>query len=74
MSGWLESRLTGHDNPLARLMRPEFLDRTVRSYLTSWRKSIRPLDEIQTHRIWMLLCLESWLRHMEEKLGVRLEL
>ena len=38
------------------------------------RKGIRPLDEVQTHRMWMLLCLESWMRQLEERHDIRLEL
>lgn len=72
LRGWMRERLTGPDTALAELFDRGFLERTVASYLGSWRRFARPLDEIATHRIWMLLCLESWLRQTRERLGVRL--
>lgn len=74
LKGWAEDRLLANGSHLHRLFRPEFLQRFVSSYLASWRGHIRPLDEIQTHRMWMLLSLEAWLRVSEERLGRRLEL
>jgi asparagine synthase (glutamine-hydrolysing) len=71
---WLQHRLLRPDCSLHRLFRPEFLRGFVGDYLSSWRRNARPLDEIQTHRIWVLLSLEAWLRISEERLGVRLEL
>jgi asparagine synthase (glutamine-hydrolysing) len=71
---WLQNRLLSPDCSLRRLFRPEFLSRFVEDYLSSWRRNVRPLDEIQTHRIWALISLETWLRVSGERLGVRLEL
>lgn len=72
LSGWMRARLTGPDTPLAQLFERRFLERTVAAYARSWRRHVRPLDEIATHRIWMLLCLESWLRQYRDRMGVSL--
>lgn len=72
LAGWMEARLTGPGSALATLFEPAFLARTVATYRTSWRRRFRPLDEIATHRIFMLLCLESWLRQYRERMGVEL--
>lgn len=74
LKDWLQDRLLRKDSPLHRLFRPAFLSQFIKDYQSSWRKRVRPLDEIQTHRIWMLLSLEAWLRLSEERLGIRLEL
>ena len=71
---WMDERLIGPQSALTRLFKREYLEKTVRGFHTSWRRRFRPLDEIQTHRVWMLLSLESWLRQHEEQLGIRLEL
>jgi len=71
---WLKNRVLAPGNVLHRVFQPGFLEQEVEGYLTSVRRHVRPLDEIQTHRIWMLLCLESWLRQIDERLGVTLEL
>jgi asparagine synthase (glutamine-hydrolysing) len=69
---WARERICGPETPLAELFERDFLERTFTAYVRSWRKRFRPLDEIPTHRIWMLLCLESWLRQTHERLGIRL--
>lgn len=71
---WAENRLLGSASRLPGLFNKEFLRRSVHGYMTSAGRHIRPLDEIQTHRMWMLLSLESWLRQTEERLGVTLEM
>jgi asparagine synthase (glutamine-hydrolysing) len=73
LRNWLRQRLLGDHSKLSIIFRPEFVERLLEAYLSSWRKKIRPLDEIQTHRLWVLLSLESWLRVSEERLGTRLE-
>jgi asparagine synthase (glutamine-hydrolysing) len=72
LSGWMEERLTGPETVLTELFERAFLERTVAAYRKSWRRRFRPLDEIATHRIFMLLCLESWLRQYRDRLGIRL--
>lgn len=72
LAEWMQARIAGPDTVLAELFDRAFLERTVATYLRSWRRFARPLDEIATHRIWMLLCLESWLRQTRDRLGVRL--
>lgn len=74
LNEWLRLRLTGPESRLGRLFEPQYVVDEVECYLRSWRRSFRPLDELPTHRIWMLLCLESWLRQMEKEYGVTLEL
>ena len=74
LAGWMRERLTRPDTSLTRLFRIEYLERTCSSYLGSWRRAWRPLDELQTHRMWMLLSLESWLRQYQERAGLQLAL
>lgn len=74
MKDWATARLTAPDSPLRRLFRPEYLTRTARAYQTSFKRTLRPLDEIPSHRMWMLLSLEAWLRQVEQTWHVRLEL
>jgi asparagine synthase (glutamine-hydrolysing) len=72
LSGWLRSRLCGPESRLSRIFAFDYPKEAVDEYLNSWRRHLRPLDEIATHRVWMLLCLESWLRQTEETYGVTL--
>ncbi len=72
LAPWMTCRLTGPETALTELFEPSFLEQTVLSYQRSWKRFFRPLDEIPTHRIWMLLCLESWIRIYRERLGVTL--
>jgi asparagine synthase (glutamine-hydrolysing) len=74
LAGWLRNRLCGPDSRLSVIFKPDYPAQAVEKYLHSWRRHVRQLDEIATHRIWMLLCLESWLRQTEETYGVRLRL
>jgi len=74
LAAWMTQRISAPQSPLRRLFRGDFLDRVAPGYVSSWRKGIRPLDEVQTHRMWMLLCLESWMRQFEERHDIRLEL
>lgn len=71
---WCENRLLGNDSALPLLFEPDSLRPFVFNYLDSWRRWARPLDEIATHRIWMLLSLEAWIRNNTERLGRRLQL
>ncbi|WP_375752268.1 asparagine synthase (glutamine-hydrolyzing) [Vibrio sp. HN007] len=59
---WFETRLTGADSGLRLLFNEEWLIKVCSSYLNSPKQHIRPLDEIQSHRMWQLLCIESWIR------------
>ncbi|MDZ7601329.1 MAG: asparagine synthase (glutamine-hydrolyzing) [Hoeflea sp.] len=72
LNTWMRARLCGKDSALGSMFEPEALSAHVERYLGSWRRRVRPLDEIATHRIWMLLCLESWMRQYQDRLGVRL--
>ncbi|MBO6719061.1 MAG: asparagine synthase (glutamine-hydrolyzing) [Rhizobiaceae bacterium] len=72
LADWMGERIAGPDTMLAELFDRRFLERAASTYLGSWRRHVRPLDEIATHRIWMLLCLESWLRQTRDRLGVQL--
>ncbi len=74
LADWCKDRLLGQESPLHRIVTPGVLRSEVDRYLTSGRRHVRPLDEIPTHRMWMLLSLESWLRQAEERLGVTVEL
>lgn len=70
---WMRERIAGPKTPLTRFFQRAFLEQTVDGYVKSWSRFVRPLDEIPTHRIWMLLCLESWLRQYEDRLGIVIE-
>lgn len=70
---WAEARITAPDSALTMIFKHAFLVRIFARYQSSWRRHVRPLDDIQTHRIWMLLSLESWLRQTKEVYGVSLE-
>jgi asparagine synthase (glutamine-hydrolysing) len=74
LAGWLRDRLGGPSSRLSRIFKAEYPAHAVETYLRSPRRHVRQLDEIATHRIWMLLCLESWLRQTEELYGVSIRL
>ncbi|MGB7316760.1 MAG: asparagine synthase-related protein [Planktotalea sp.] len=74
MKQWMTQRLTGVDSPLRRLFKPAYLEATVRSYQHSLGRKWRPLDELPSHRMWMLLSLEAWLRQTEETWNIRLDI
>lgn len=74
LSVWLRERLCGPESRLALIFSADYAQQAVDSYLRSWQRHVRPLDEIATHRMWMLLCLESWLRQTEEHYGVSLSI
>jgi len=74
LNDWVRERLLGSGCRLEQLFRPEFLHGLVECYLASWRRKFRPLDEIQTQRMWALLSLEAFLRVTEERLGRKLHL
>lgn len=74
MEQWMTERLTGASSPLRRLFKPEYLEATVRSYQRSLGRKWRSLDELPSHRMWMLLSLEAWLRQTQETWNVRLDI
>lgn len=69
---WLEERLHPDRSPLTSLFEPEALLRMVQAFQNSFARYARPLDEIGSHRIWMLLCLDAWLRNLDRRLGVQI--
>jgi asparagine synthase (glutamine-hydrolysing) len=73
LSDAIQLRLLSNDSPLLRIMDENNLRRWVKRYQISWKRKIRPLDEIQSHQIWQLLSLDSWMRGWEKKNGVRLK-
>ncbi|ETR76446.1 hypothetical protein X566_17610 [Afipia sp. P52-10] len=74
LAEWLKERLCGPNTRLNLIFSDAYLANVTSNYLGSWRKHIRILDEIPTHRIWMLLCLESWLRQTEKVHGVSISI
>lgn len=74
LTGFLEERLLGTNSRLSRLFNTSSLRKIVDNYRVSPRRFVRPLDEIQSHRMWQLLCLEAWLRVWEEKYDLTLRL
>jgi asparagine synthase (glutamine-hydrolysing) len=71
---WVCERLLGPDSSIDLIFRKDFIADTLNQYLNSWKSRFRPLDEIGTHRIWMLLCLEGWLRGTRNESGIGLAL
>jgi asparagine synthase (glutamine-hydrolysing) len=59
---WFISRISGPESGLRKLFLEGWLNQVCYQYLDSPKKNIRVLDEIHSHRMWQLLCLESWLR------------
>jgi asparagine synthase (glutamine-hydrolysing) len=59
---WCAERIIGKNSALRMLFKEEWLVTTFKDFQLSLRNKIRPLDEINSHRMWQLLCLESWLR------------
>lgn len=74
LAGFADERLSNGDNHLQAILCPDFTRRFAENYRSSWRRKFRPLDEIQSHRMWQLLSLESWVRVWAEKYGVALRL
>lgn len=74
LAEFVSLRLTGHDSHLPAIFKPSEIEKLLQNYQTSWRRHLRPLDEIQSHQIWQLLSLESWVRIWSEKYGVTLRL
>ncbi len=63
LKGWFTQRIAGSDSGLRKMFKEEWLKVTCHQYLESPKQKIRSLDEIQSHRMWQLLSLESWLRN-----------
>lgn len=74
LANLVERRLASADSPLFDLLDADFVRQFVQQYSSSWRRRFRPLDEIQSYRMWQLLCLESWLRNWSHRYGVSLKL
>lgn len=64
----------GRSEYLAHIVEPTALAVVLDSFRGSWRRHVRPLDEIQSHRIWQLLSLEAWVRTWSQKYGVTLRM
>lgn len=70
----IEDRLGRGNAHLAQIFDPDVTAGIVEAYRTSWRRRVRPLDEIQSHGMWQLLSLEAWIRIWAGKYGVTLRL
>lgn len=70
LSEWMRARLCDPHGSLSTIFDRRALDSMANGYLRSWRRWFRPLDEIATHRIFMLLSLESFMRQYRDRLGV----
>lgn len=81
---WLRNELTqllderllgqGRQSYLTTIFEPQEIKTIIKNYRKSWYRMMRPLDEIQSHKIWQLLSLEAWLRIWSQKYGVTLRL
>ena len=58
---YLKEKL-GSSSPLNTVFIPEKLAALVDNYISTPLKHLRPLDEIPTHRMWLLLVLDSCMR------------
>lgn len=65
LKDWFSERLIGSNSALKQIFNEDWLQKQHDSYLYSVKRKIRPLDEIQSHRMWQLLSLESWIRQSE---------
>lgn len=74
LSDFMSDRLVGPDSHLPTLFPSHEIERAVQRYTRSWRRYLRPMDEIQSHKMWQLLSLESWLRVWSDRYGVALRL
>ena len=70
LRSWFEARLDPQHSPLTALMRASALRRETSTFLTSYTRHCRPLDELGAHRMWMLLCLDAWLRSLKSRLNI----
>lgn len=59
---WFTQRIVGPDSALPLIFKPEWLKKVHDRYLYSSFKHLRPLDEIQSQKMWQLLSLESCLK------------
>ena len=74
LNQFMRDRLTGKKSYLGTVFNTHEITEFVENYENSWKRHIRPFDEIQSHQMWQLLSLESWLRTWSEKYGVSLKL
>ncbi len=72
LADFVSQRLIRTNNYLSRIFDENELECILQKYQCSWRRHVRPLDEIQSHKIWQLLSIESWIRTWSEKYGVEL--
>lgn len=70
LRSWLCDRLDPSNSPLSQLIDPKHLQQETQGFLNSPTRHFRPLDEIDAHRMWMFIALDSWLRGLEQRLGV----
>lgn len=62
LKDWLTTRIAGKQSALREFFDDKWLQKTCDQYLNSSKQRFRPLDEIPSHRMWQLLCLESYFR------------
>ena len=74
LADFVSQRLTGPNSYLSKIFDDSETKRIMKKYQFSLRRHIRPLDEIQSHQVWQLLSIESWLRTWSEKYGVKLRI
>ena len=73
LSEIISERLVSKDTPLNRIFDQHNLRKWVIGYQRSWKQTLRPLDEIQSHQLWQLLSLDSWMRSWENRNGILLK-
>lgn len=74
LADFVSQRLTSPNSHLSKIFDDSEIKRIMKKYQFSLRRHIRPLDEIQSHQVWQLLSIESWLRTWSDKYGVKLRI
>jgi len=59
---WAHHRLHAADSPLHTLFGARAVADAWSGFCTGWQRHVRPLDDLLVHRIWQLLCIDSWMR------------
>lgn len=70
---WMRARLHPDSSPLVTIFNPDALKNLVDAFDRSLSRYARPFDEIKGHRMWMLLCMDAWLRQLQARLGVTVQ-
>lgn len=65
LSDFVRSRLLARDTPLHAIFTPKAVAEVFERHANSPLRRLRPVDELFTHRVWQMLCLDSWMRRFD---------